>query len=108
MRGGGGRGVKIYDPGAMEKYGRALAGENVSFFPSAATCAGASQVVVIDTPWNEFQQLRPEHLNTTMGTPSVVDCWRILDREMFESAANYVTLGIGYAPGRAAAPAGMR
>ncbi|MBK5295401.1 MAG: UDP-glucose/GDP-mannose dehydrogenase family protein [Acidobacteriia bacterium] len=100
--------VNIYDPAAMENAARALPLENVCFRRSAAECAGASQVVVIATPWKEFQQLRPEHLNTSMGIPSVVDCWRILDREKFESVANYVTLGIGYAPGRAAAPAGRR
>ncbi len=96
--------MNIYDPAAMENARRVLPEGKVSYHPSAAECAGASQVVVIVTPWDEFRQLRPEHLNTTMGTPSVVDCWRILDRGKFESGANYVTLGIGYAAGRVAAP----
>jgi UDPglucose 6-dehydrogenase len=91
-----GRGVAVvvYDPAAMENARRALDGR-VTFAATLEECAGKAHVLAITTPWEEFKSLSPQHLNGSMGRPTVVDCWRILLRRKFESAANYVTLGLG-------------
>jgi hypothetical protein len=34
-------------------------------------------------------------LNTALGRPAIIDCWRILPRQNFEAVADYVTLGVG-------------
>jgi len=90
------RGVRVvaYDPAALENARRFLKG-NVEFAPSAESCAAGSDVVVIATPWDEFRQLRPEHLKRSSGRSAVVDCWRLLPRAAFQEVADYVTLGVG-------------
>ncbi len=86
--------LTVYDPAAMENARCCLKGD-VEYASSAAECASAAHVLAITTPWEEFRELRPEHLNGTLGRPVVVDCWRILPPEKFEGAAKYLTVGIG-------------
>jgi len=84
----------LYDPAAMENARLALS-EAAIFASSMEECARQVDVVVITTPWNEFKALSPQHLNYSNGRPTVVDCWRILPREEYESSVNYVALGRG-------------
>jgi UDPglucose 6-dehydrogenase len=88
--------VLVYDPLGMENARRHLDGA-VRFCSSMRECAGGSHVLIIATPWQEFQTLQPGELNSSLGVPSVVDCWRILQRTAFEARTNYVTLGRGHA-----------
>jgi UDPglucose 6-dehydrogenase len=86
--------VVVYDPVAMTGARRRLTG-NVTFADSARDCAGRAHVVVIATPWPEFKDLSPRDLNRFFGPPTVLDCWRILDRQKFEAESRYVALGLG-------------
>jgi len=53
---------------------------------------GDAEVVIIATPWPEFKELRPEAFPEGC---TVIDCWRILDRESFKKRVKYVGLGLG-------------
>jgi len=84
----------LYDPAAMENARSVIRGE-VIFANSMEECARLANVLVITTPWDEFKALTPEQLNYSNGRPTVVDCWRILLREAYDSSINYVALGRG-------------
>jgi UDPglucose 6-dehydrogenase len=86
--------VVLYDP-ASEESARKVLGEGVPFASSLKDCAGQINVAVITTPWDEFKALSPDDLDLSNGCPTVIDCWRILPRDLFEAAANYVALGRG-------------
>jgi UDPglucose 6-dehydrogenase len=84
----------------MENARAQLPGD-VAFAASAAECARRADVLAITTPWNEFRALTPADLKTGNGTPTVVDCWRILPRLKFEAVSEYVPFGFGDTPGKA-------
>lgn len=90
------QGVQViaFDPAAMENAQSRLNGQ-VHFAESMESCAARADVLVITTPWNEFRGLRPNHLKCSAVRPALIDCWRILPREDFETIADYVTLGLG-------------
>ncbi len=86
--------VAVYDPAAMENARRHL-GAGVTFAASLQECAAQAHVLAITTPWDEFRSLDPASLNTALGRPAIIDCWRILPRQSFDAIADYVTLGVG-------------
>lgn len=86
--------VVVYDPVAMHNARLTLEGD-VLFAASIRECTRQANVVVVTTPWEEFQDLSPVHLNYSNGRPTLVDCWRILDRGRFERVADYIVLGTG-------------
>lgn len=90
-----GQGVAViaYDPQAVPN-ARAVLRESVAYAANAAECASRADVLVIVTPWTEFRALTPGQLKPG-AFPTVIDCWRVLPREDFEKASNYVTLGTG-------------
>ena len=89
-----GAALVVYDPLAMENAQPVLQG-NVTFARSLADCARQADVLAIATAWPEFQELSPADLNQANGRPTVIDCWRVLDRAKFEPMAHYLTLGAG-------------
>ena len=86
--------VTVYDPAAMDHARLELAGR-VTFADSAAECAAQADVVAITTPWPEFRNLSPEDFKRHGATPVVLDCWRLLPRDRFAGAVEYLTLGCG-------------
>jgi UDPglucose 6-dehydrogenase len=83
--------VVVYDPAAMENARPLLAG-NVTFAASAADCARQADVLAITTPWAEFREISPKEFKPH-GT--VLDCWRLLDKDAVGSVTEYVALGFG-------------
>jgi UDPglucose 6-dehydrogenase len=84
----------LYDPAALDNARLALTGP-VILAASMEECTQQVSVVVITTPWDEFKALSPQDLNYSSGRPTIVDCWRILPREEFDSTVNYVAIGRG-------------
>src|SRR5262249_44021171 len=84
----------VYDPVALENARKTLHGR-VQFAASAAECVQQSDVVVIITPWDEFKHLPPELLVCHSTPRVIVDCWRILEPERYQSVAEYIPLGVG-------------
>ncbi len=87
--------VAVYDPAAMENAQIQLAG-NIVFARSLSECASQADVLTIMTPWAEFRNLSPDTLKRDRGRPAIVDCWRILPRDVFEGVADCVNLGLGF------------
>jgi UDPglucose 6-dehydrogenase len=83
--------VIVYDPAAMENAQPQLVG-NVTFATSAADCARQADVLAITTPWAEFREISPEDFKRH-GT--VLDCWRMLDKDAVGAVAEYLALGFG-------------
>jgi UDPglucose 6-dehydrogenase len=94
--------VVAYDPLAMDNASKVLKGP-VRMCESAEDCAGRSHLLAVTTAWEQFKNLQPGDLNSGLGRPTVVDCWRILNRAAFEEHADYVTLGQGRKAARGAA-----
>jgi UDPglucose 6-dehydrogenase len=83
--------VVVYDPAAMENARPQLAGK-VTFATSAADCARQADVLAITTPWAEFREISPKDFKRH-GT--VLDCWRLLDKDAVGAVAEYLALGFG-------------
>jgi UDPglucose 6-dehydrogenase len=83
--------VVVYDPAAMENAQPQLVGK-VTFATSAADCARQADVLAITTPWAEFRDISPKEFKRH-GT--VLDCWRLLDKDAVGAVAEYVALGLG-------------
>jgi UDPglucose 6-dehydrogenase len=85
----------VYDPEAMENARREL-GDAVAYASSMEQCVRQAAVIVLATPWEEFQWIEPSHLMRGGKRPPVLlDCWNLLDGRKFEGAAEYVRLGAG-------------
>ena len=87
--------VVVYDPAAMENAQPQLAGK-VTFATSAANCARQADVLAITTPWAEFREISPKDFKRH-GT--VLDCWRLLDKDAVGAVVEYVALGFGMEKG---------
>jgi UDPglucose 6-dehydrogenase len=86
--------VVVYDPAAMDQ-ARIYLGESVLFSESADACIQRSDLVVITTPWKEFETLEPGSFGSP-GTTVLVDCWRILEASPISAVTVYVPLGVGH------------
>jgi UDPglucose 6-dehydrogenase len=89
-------GVKlvVYDPQAMENAKQHLTGD-VTYAGSVSECVRAADVLAITTPWGEFRGVSPDDLVRKGRKVTVLDCWRLLPRHVFEPVCNYHTLGFG-------------
>lgn len=85
--------VVAFDPAANAGAARAL-GSAVRVVGSAAACVRDADVVVVATPWSEFGELDPGLFAGDGRYRVVVDCWRMLPRERFESVTDYVVGGM--------------
>ena len=85
--------VVAYDPAAMAQ-ARRLLGTSVSLCESVGSCIQKSQVVIITTPWKEFEEIDAKSLKP-LGSLVLIDCWRILNGTEFSSVTDYVPLGVG-------------
>ena len=88
--------VCLYDPIAGPNARKLLAGAAV-FSTSAEECVQFADVLVIATPWEEFKRLSPAVLNGNGARKVVIDCWRLLDRRLYDGIAEYVPLGVSTA-----------
>ena len=91
---GCGLSVSLYDPAAMDN-ARVALGNDAVFAKSVSECTRQADVVVLTTAWEEFRALSPDDLNHSNRKPTVLDCWRILDRAQYEHVAEYIALGSG-------------
>ncbi|OLD04296.1 MAG: hypothetical protein AUJ07_04495 [Crenarchaeota archaeon 13_1_40CM_3_53_5] len=87
--------VNCYDPAGME-FARGVLGNKVRYAPSVSECLEGSDFCVIATPWDEFRNLTPTVFVARMRHPTVLDCWRLLDRSklMTDQRVRYIAVGI--------------
>lgn len=90
------RGVRVvvYDPAAMDNARGALTGE-VEFAENLDACLSIADVIVITTPWPEFQQISSQAFKRSNGRITIFDCWRILVPHRFAEVADYRSIGLG-------------
>ena len=62
---------------------------------TAAECAKQADLLVIATPWPAYRDLSAEDLSRPAGRLPVIDCWRILQPEMYGDVAEIIYLGFG-------------
>ena len=88
------RGVKVhvYDPAAMAN-ARTVLGDDVTYAASAVECTRQADVVAITTSWSEFGKLSARDFKTAV---TVLDCWRLLDREAMGTEVELLYLGSGW------------
>jgi len=91
-----GKGIRlvVYDPVAMNN-ARSTLRDKVVFADNAKACLRNADVVVITTPWPEFQQISPRDLKESNGKTTIFDCWRILPQDEFAAVADYRSVGLG-------------
>lgn len=94
-----GDGIRVvaYDPAAMEDARQAL-GKSVGFTESAEDCIQQSNLVVITTPWKEFETLEPGSFGPS-GSRVLIDCWRVLEASGTAAVTDYIPMGVGPEPG---------
>ena len=95
-----GVGVVGYDPIATENARAELDGV-VQVVDSLEACLGLADVLVIATPDPAFRTLRAAGIDEA-GIKLVVDCWRILERELRDARVDYLALGKDAGEGLAA------
>ncbi len=84
--------VLVYDPAAMEPTKQVL-GDKVTFVSSLQDCCQKTDVILITTPWSEFKNIRPEWLRCEGKSKTIIDCWKILDSQIFKGIAKYLAIG---------------
>jgi nucleotide sugar dehydrogenase len=85
--------LMVYDPVAMENAKKIL-GNNVIYASSSKECIQNSDVIVIATPWKEFQNIKSAWLKRKNGQPILIDCWRMLEPKKYKEVAQYLAIGI--------------
>ena len=93
-----GASVTVHDPAGMPGARRAIgdSSSSIKFATSANDCIASSQIVVVTTPWREFNSLAVEDWTGKDGsTRIVVDCWRTLKHLANCERIRYIALGRG-------------
>jgi len=93
-----GASVTVYDPAGMPGARRAIgdSSSSIKFATSANDCIASSQIVVVTTPWREFNSLAVEDwTGKDVSTRIVVDCWRTLKHLANCERIGYIALGRG-------------
>lgn len=87
--------VKCYDPAGMEQAMKTLAGK-IRYASDVSESLSGSDFCVVATPWEEFKNLAPSVFLEKMRHPTVLDCWRILDRTRFlaDRKIRYLAVGL--------------
>jgi UDPglucose 6-dehydrogenase len=90
------RGVTViaYDPAGGANSARAL-GNNVRLASSAEECIAQSDVVVLATPWPEFDEIPQEQWARQGSVRTIIDCWRTLRQLHSAAGIRYFELGTG-------------
>lgn len=87
--------VSVYDPEAMNN-ARKILRDTVSYCNSMEDSINCSDVIVIVTPWRQFTEICPDAVRREGSPRVVIDAWRVLDRNDFSNACDYVGLGLGH------------
>ncbi len=86
--------VKGYDPAGMGQV-KSLLGDKIQLSADISECLSGSDFCVLATPWGEFRGLEPSIFLEKMRHPTILDCWRILDRSRFQAHQNIRYLAVG-------------
>ncbi len=85
--------VLVYDPVAMDE-ARKVLNDSVTYADSIQQCLEQTGVLVIATPWPEFETAMLQKGNPS-PKPIIIDGWRLLRPHPGRGAARYVGIGLG-------------
>jgi len=85
--------LSVYDPAGIENARQVLGTKDIVYTDSPEDCLKDADFCMLATPWNEFKQLQPADFVSSMKQPVIFDCWRIYDRDKFESETDYTPIG---------------
>jgi UDPglucose 6-dehydrogenase len=86
--------LSVYDPASMEN-ARKVLHSPITFSPSAEECISTADVVVVTTPWEQFREIRCQHLPSDGRRRVLLDCWGIVKPGALGDDVEYVCLGTG-------------
>ncbi|HEV2489379.1 MAG TPA: nucleotide sugar dehydrogenase [Candidatus Acidoferrales bacterium] len=88
------RGVPVtaHDPSSNGNTAQAI-GEKARIASSARDCIEQASVIVLTTPWPEFQQIPAEVWARPSSPRVVIDCWGLLEHLENETGVRYKRLG---------------
>lgn len=81
--------VSVYDPAAMQNSKKIL-GQKVRYANSVQDCVRGAKVIVLATPWKEFDIVFNSKL---VGKSILIDCWRTDASIKLLGKKNYLPLG---------------
>ena len=87
--------LSVYDPAGMANARIALGDSGIEYARSVQECLMDAELCILATPWEEFNNLKPEDFTNTMKRSRLLDCWRILDRSRFSQKLEYMAIGLG-------------
>jgi UDPglucose 6-dehydrogenase len=99
--------VVVHDPMALES-ARQILGECVIYEPDLNRALAQTEAVVIMTPWPVYRTISAEVLMRSEKKIVVIDCWRVLDREVFGEVIDLRWIGYGQRLERNVTPAASR
>lgn len=88
-----GHSIYVYDPLGTDN-AKTLLGDKVNYAKSVAECIANARLCIIATPWDEFKKLSPEDFASNIRDTTIIDCWRILNREQFGKRMEYIGIGL--------------
>ena len=83
----------VFDPMAMVN-AREVLKPLTTFASSVNDCVSRADVIVIATPWEDFKEIPIVTMMRQSPPRVLIDCWRILERERYETVCTYVPLGL--------------
>jgi len=86
--------VAVSDPAGSDNSRRVL-GDRARFAAAPGECIAASQVVVVATPWPQFEKLSAMEWAHDASLRTVIDCWRLLPHLSDVRGVRYICLGSG-------------
>ena len=86
--------VAVSDPAGCENSRRVL-GDRARFSAAPKECIAVSQVVVVATPWPEFEKIPGMEWAHHTPPRTVIDCWRLLPHLSNADGVRYICLGAG-------------
>ena len=85
--------VIAYDPLAADRV-KEKTRFPIQIVDSAEDCLKNADIVVLTTPWDEFQ-----HLKVPDGREKrplvIIDCWRLLEPDLIDDYITYIAIGVG-------------
>jgi len=85
--------VIAYDPVAAES-AKEKTRFPIQFVDSAQDCLKDADVVVLATPWDEFQHLKVNE-DRKKRPLVIIDCWRLLEPDLIDDYITYIAIGVG-------------
>ena len=87
--------VSVFDPMALDEARKVLLPE-VQIHASIISCIQEAELIVVLIPWPEFsKEITPENLEKLGSKKTILDCWRLFDREKFSECCHLIYLGCG-------------